>query len=186
MSDTTPTTIAAGALPLAPGRWQLDAAHSQVGFTIRHLGVSKVRGRFGEVDAELVVGETVEDTLVRATMPLASIDTGNADRDAHVRSPELLDVARRPTMTFRSTAVSGAGASWSLEGELTIGEVTRPLTLDVELGGVEPFVDGTRHAGFEATGQLRRRDFGLGFGPLGTMLGDVVKIELDLQFVEPA
>ncbi|HEX6416881.1 MAG TPA: YceI family protein [Acidimicrobiales bacterium] len=186
MSDTTPTTTASGALPLVPGRWQLDAAHSQVGFTIRHLGVSKVRGRFGAVDAELEVGETVEDTRVRATVPLASIDTGNAERDAHVLSAELLDVERRPTMTFRSTGVRGAGASWVLEGELTIGDVTRPLSLDVELGGVEPFFDGTRHAGFEATGQLRRRDFGLGFGPLGAALGDVVRIELDLQFVEPA
>lgn len=70
-------------------------------------------------------------------------------------------------------------------GELAIGDVTRPFTLDVELRGVEELMDGSRHAGFEATGELRRRDFGLGFGPLGAMLGDVVKIELDLQFVEP-
>lgn len=184
MTDTTSTTTTA--LPLVAGRWALDAAHSQVGFTVRHLGVSKVRGRFGEVDAELVVGETVDDTVVTATVAMASIDTGNAERDAHVLSPELLDVERRPTMTFRSRGVRGAGTSWALDGELTIGDVTRPLTLGVELGGVEPFFDGTRHAGFEATGELRRRDFGLGFGALGAMLGDVVEIELDLQFVEPA
>ena len=125
-------------------------------------------------------------TVVTATVAMASIDTGNAERDAHVLSPELLDVERRPTMTFRSRGVRGAGTSWALDGELTIGDVTRPLTLGVELGGVEPFFDGTRHAGFEATGELRRRDFGLGFGALGAMLGDVVEIELDLQFVEPA
>jgi polyisoprenoid-binding protein YceI len=183
MTDTTSTTAT---LPLVAGSWALDAAHSQVGFAVRHLGVSKVRGRFGEVDAELVVGETVDDTVVTATVAMASIDTGNAERDAHVLSPELLDVERRPTMTFRSLGVRGAGTTWALDGELTIGEVTRPLTLDVELGGVEPFFDSTRHAGFEATGELRRRDFGLGFGALGAMLGDVVRIELDLQFVEPA
>jgi polyisoprenoid-binding protein YceI len=183
MTDTTSTTATR---PLVAGSWALDAAHSQVGFAVRHLGVSKVRGRFGEVDAELVVGETVDDTVVTATVATASIDTGNAERDAHVLSPELLDVERRPTMTFRSLGVRGAGTTWALDGELTIGEVTRPLTLDVELGGVEPFFDGTRHAGFEATGELRRRDFGLGFGALGAMLGDVVRIELDLQFVEPA
>ena len=73
-----------------------------------------------------------------------------------------------------------------VEGDLNIGDVTRPLTLAVELGGVEAFYDGTRHAGFEASGEIRRKDFGLGFGPLGAALGDVVKIELDLQFVEPA
>jgi polyisoprenoid-binding protein YceI len=184
MTDTTSSTSAA--LPLVAGRWALDAAHSQVGFAIRHLGVSKVRGRFGEVEAELVVGETVEDTAVTATVATASIDTGNPERDAHVLSPELLNAGRRPTLSFRSLGGRGAGTSWVLDGELTIGEVTRPLTLDVELGGVQPFFDGTRHAGFEAAGELRRRDFGLGFGALGAMLGDVVRIELDLQFVEPA
>ncbi|HEY6424672.1 MAG TPA: YceI family protein [Pseudonocardiaceae bacterium] len=106
-------------------------------------------------------------------------------RDAHVRSPELLDVEHRPTMSYRSTQVRGEEPRWTVEGELTIGDVTRPLTLAVELGGVEPFFDGTRHAGFEATGEIRRKDFGLGFGALGAMLGDVVKIEIDLEFIEP-
>lgn len=180
MTDTTTT-----ALPLVAGNWALDSHHSSVGFAIRHLGVSKVRGRFGRFDAELVVGPTVDATSVTAAVEIASIDTGSAERDAHVLAPDLLDVERRPAMSFRSTGVRGAGTDWVLDGELTIGDVTRPLSLDVELGGVEDFFDGTRHAGFEATGELRRKDFGLGFGPLGAMLGDVVKIELDLQFVEP-
>jgi polyisoprenoid-binding protein YceI len=89
-------------------------------------------------------------------------------------------------MTYRSTRVRGEGDAWTVEGDLTIGDVTKPLTLDVELGGVEAFFDGTRHAGFEATGELRRKDFGLGFGALGAMLGDVVKFEIDLEFIEPA
>lgn len=185
MTDTTPATTTT-ALPLVPGRWALDPHHSQVGFAIRHLGVSKVRGRFGQVDAELVVGTGLDASAVSATVALASIDTGNAERDAHVTGPEFLDVERRPTMAFRSTRISGAGADWRLEGDLTIGDVTRPLALDVELGGVEDFFDGTRHAGFEARGELRRKDFGLDFGASGALLGDVVRIELDLQFVEPA
>jgi polyisoprenoid-binding protein YceI len=156
-----------------------------VGFAIRHLGVSKVRGMFTDVDAELLVGDRVEATSVQATVALGSIDTGTAARDDHVRSPELLDVEQRPTMTFRSLAVRGEGAEWTVDGEPTIGGVTRPLVLAVELGGVEAFIDGRRHAGFEASGEVRRKDFGLGFGALGAMLGDVVKIELDLQFVEP-
>ena len=145
-----------------------------------------MRGRFGDIAAELVVGPTLEESHVTATVALGSIDTGQPDRDAHVRSADLLDVERRPTMTYRSSKIRSEGTSWSVEGDLTIGEVTRPLTLSVELGGVEPFFDGTRHAGFEATGEVRRKDFGLGFGPLGAALGDVVKIELDLQFVEPS
>ena len=189
MTDTTTSSAPASgsttALPLVPGRWTLDAAHSQVSFSIRHLGVSKVRGRFGDIDAELLVGPTTESTSVRATVAVASLDTGNADRDAHVLSDELLDVGRRPTLAFRSLAVHGAGSDWTLDGELTIGDVTRPLSLDVELGGVEAFFDGTRHAGFEARGELRRKDFDIDFGPANALLGDLVKIELDLQFVEP-
>ncbi len=180
------TAAPSSALPLAQGTWALDPNHTSVGFTIRHLGVSKVRGRFGDVAAELVVGPTPAESAVQATIALASVDTGNADRDAHVRSPELLDVDRRPTMSFRSTSVRGDGTHWTVDGELTIGQVTRPITLAVELGGVEDFIDGSRHAGFEAHGEVRRKDFGLGFGPLGSMLGDVVKIELDLEFIEPA
>lgn len=179
------TTTTTTAPPLAQGTWALDTDHTSVGFTVRHLGVAKVRGRFGEVAAELVVGPTPADSSVTATIAMASIDTGNADRDAHVRGAELLDVEQRPTMAFRSTAVRGDGATWTVDGELTIGAVTRPLTLAVELGGVEAFFDGTRHAGFEATGEIRRKDFDLGFGPLGAMLGDVVKFELDLEFIEP-
>lgn len=184
MTDTS--TIATPTLPLSPGRWTLDTNHSRVGFAIRHLGVSKVRGMFTDVDAELLVGDHVEATSVTATVALASIDTGTPARDEHVRSAELLDVDQRPTMAFRSLAVRGEGTEWTVDGELTIGEITQPVSLAVELGGVEAFVDGRRHAGFEASGEVRRKDFGLGFGPLGAMLGDVVKIELDLQFVEPS
>jgi len=179
------TTTALLAPALAQGTWVLDTDHTTVGFTIRHLGVAKVRGRFGDVTAELVVGPTLEDSAITATVGLASIDTGNETRDAHLRSAELFDVENRTTMTFGSTGIHGADSDWTLDGELTIGEITRPITLAVEFGGVEAFFDGTRHAGFEATGELRRKDFELGFGPLGATLGEVVKIELDAQFIEP-
>jgi polyisoprenoid-binding protein YceI len=184
-ADTTTTT----GLPLAPGRWAVDANHSSVGFTIRHLGVSKVRGRFASFEADVVVGETLETTSVTATIQVASLDTGNSDRDAHVLSADIIDVARRPTLTFRSTRISGAGSEFQVDGELTIGEVTKPIVLAVELGGVQDFVDGSRHAGFEATTQVRRKDFGIDLamppGVSAAMLGDVVKVELDLQLLEP-
>lgn len=183
MTDASAATTTT-ALPLVPGRWALDTNHARVGFAVRHLGVSKVRGHFAAVEAELVVGESHEDSSVTATVDIASLDTGNKDRDAHVLSPELLDVATRPTMTFRSLTISGDGADWTLDGELTIGDVTQPVTLEVELGGTEPFMDGV-HAGFEARGEIRRHDYGIHFGPLDKALGNVVKIELDLEFLQP-
>ncbi len=182
----TTSTTTSPALPLDPGTWVLDRNHSAVAFTIRHLGVSKVRGTFTDFDADVRVGVTSETTAVTATIDVASIDTRNPDRDAHVLQPDMLDVTLRPTITFRSTSITGEGDEWRVDGELTIGEVTAPVTLDVELGGVvlSP-ADGRRHAGFEATTQIRRQDFGLMPAIPAAMLGDAIKIELDLQLVEP-
>jgi polyisoprenoid-binding protein YceI len=182
MTPTTTTTT----LPLIPGRWALDPSHSAVGFAVRHLGVAKVRGRFTTFEVDVVIGDTLADTTVTATIDLASVDTANADRDAHIRADDMVDVATRPTMTFRSTAITGAGEDWSLDGDLTIGEVTRPLSLAVELGGIQEFPGGPRHAGFEATGELRRSDFGIAPGLPSAMLGDVIKIQLDLELLEPS
>ncbi|MBC7274736.1 MAG: YceI family protein [Streptomyces sp.] len=182
--DDLSKTLTASPLPLSSGDWELDPLHSAVNFTIRHLGIAKVRGRFADVRAGLYVGETLEEVRVSAEIALASIDTGNADRDAHTRAADLLDVEKRPTMAFRSTRVFGEGEDWTMEGDLTIGDVSRLVALAVEFGGVvDSPVDGRRHAGFEATGEIRRSDFGLTFG--AGFLGDVVKVQLDMQFVEP-
>jgi polyisoprenoid-binding protein YceI len=120
---------------------------------------------------------------------MASIDTANADRDAHVLSPDIIDVAKRPTMEFRSTRVIGADTEYQIDGDLTIGDITRPIVLAVELGGIESFPGGPRHAGFEATTEIRRKDFGIDLamppGISAVALGDVVKVELDLQLLEP-
>lgn len=186
--STTPTT---NSLPLTPGRWAVDTNHSSVGFAIRHLGVSKVRGRFTRFDADIVIGDTLDTTTVTATIDVASIDTANADRDAHVLSPDIIDVANRPTMDFRSTRVASSSSEQVLvDGELTIGHITRPVVLAVEFGGLESFPGGgPRHAGFEATTEIRRKDFGIDIamppGVSGVVLGDVVKVELDLQLLEP-
>jgi polyisoprenoid-binding protein YceI len=183
------TTTNTQTLPLVPGRWAVDPNHSSVGFTIRHLGVSKVRGRFNTFDVDVVIGETLADTSVTATIDVSSIDTGNADRDAHVLSPDILDVTRRPTIAFRSTEIADAGDHYEVVGDLTIGEITRPVSLEVEFGGLETFPGGPRHAGFEATAQFRRKDFDIDVAlPAGVgsvALGDVVKIEIDVQLLEP-
>jgi polyisoprenoid-binding protein YceI len=185
--DTNPASLAT-TLPIAPGRWELDTNHFRVGFAIRHLGVSKVRGQFLGVTGALVVGPTAAESSLEVVVDLASIDTGNVDRDAHVRTSDLLDVEKRPTMTFRGTDLQGDGDDLTLVGDLTIGDVTRPVSFALEFGGVEAFPgDGRLHAGFEAVGEIRRKDFGLDAGLLaGAMLGEVVKVELDVQFVEAA
>lgn len=184
---TSPTSVS---LPLAPGHWAVDTNHSSISFRIRHLGVSKVRGRFTRFDAEIVIGETLDTTTIIATVDMASIDTANADRDAHVLSPDIIDVARRPTLEFRSTRIRGAGSEYQVDGDLTIGDITRPIVLAVGLGGIETFPVGPRHAGFEATTEIRRKDFGIDLamppGVSAVALGDVVRVELDLQLLEPA
>lgn len=183
MTDTTaPTTT----LPLVPGTWTLDAHHTSVAFSIKRIGWAKVKGTFTDVQAELVVGETLATSSLTATIDLASVDTGNADRDAHLRSPDLIDVAARPTMSFRSTSITGEGEDWTVEGELTIGEVTQPLTLEASFEGVGIFPpDGRLHAAFSTSTDVRRKDFGLGFGAMGAGMGSAVKVDIDIELVGP-
>lgn len=183
---------ATSTVPVAPGRWTLDPTHSSVVFSIRHLGLSKVWGRFERFDATLDVGATPADASVEATIEMASVNTGNQDRDTHLRSTDFFDTERHPTMAFRSLRLTGQDTEWELDGELTINGITRPITLDVEFSGLSPFPppDGLLHAGFSASGELRRSEFGIEFGimPIGAdklALADKVRFELDLQFVEP-
>ncbi|MFX0575528.1 YceI family protein [Nocardia nepalensis] len=172
------------ATALVPGSWTLDAMHSQVEFTIRHLGISKVRGRFNKFETEFVIDDKGLATL-GATIYLDSFDTGNPDRDNHVRTADFLDVANRPTLTFRAVEPVQIAESFEVEGEATLGGITKPVTLDVEWGGVQVFAGtGDRHAGFSATGTIKRTDFGVG-GPLPGMLSDTVKVELEIQLIEP-
>ena len=183
---TTDTGITTTALPLAPGRWTLDGLHSSVTFAIRHLGLARVRGRFTDVDATLEVGDDTDDVRIEATVALGSIDTGNADRDAHVRSPEFLDAERHPTMTFRSTGISGAGDDWTMDGDLTVGGVTRPVRFAVEFCGSSDAM-GRLSAGFTTSGTVSRREHGIVFGPMyNAALGDAVRFDLDFEFHAPA
>ncbi len=178
-------------LPLATGTWAIDTAHSSVEFTIRHLGLSKVRGRFNEFDATLVVGPTLPETTLAATVDLSSVDTNNADRDAHLRSTDFFDVENHPQLTFASNAIRQEGDDYTVIGELSINGVTQPVELAIEFNGVETYpMDQRRHAGFSATAEISRGAFGIDFDvPLGVdrlTLGDTVKIELEIQLVEPA
>jgi polyisoprenoid-binding protein YceI len=187
MTDALTTTL----LPLQAGVWTLDPNHSGVHFRIRHLGLSNVRGRFDRFDATLEVGPDLPGTKVNATIDMGSVDTNQPDRDAHLRSTDFFSTDQHPEMAFRSTGLQVDGDDrYRLDGELTINGITRPVALDVEFSGVEVFpADGTTHAGFSATTEVNRNDFGVDFNmPLGMdkmALGQKVKVELDLQFVAP-
>lgn len=180
------TTTDTTALPLVPGPWALDRNHANIAFAVRHLGVAKVRGRFTDFEVDVTIGETLADTSVRATINVASLDTANSDRDADVLSEDILDAAQRPTIDFRSTSIAGDGDEWTVVGDATIGGISKPLTLKVELGGLQELPGGgARHAGFEASGELRRSDYGIAPNIPSAMLGDVIKFELDLELLEP-
>jgi polyisoprenoid-binding protein YceI len=183
---TTPT------LPLAAGVWTEDVNHSGVHFKVRHIGLSNVRGRFNRHEATLTVGDTLDATKVEATVDLASVDTNQPDRDAHLRSTDFFSADEHPTMTFSSTAIRQTGdGEYELDGDLTINGVTKPVTLEVEFQGTEVFPgDGRLHAGFEAKTVVNRDDFGVDFNmPLSLetfALGKKITVELELQFVAPA
>jgi polyisoprenoid-binding protein YceI len=187
----TDTQASAATLPLASGEWALDPAHSGVHFKVRHLGLTNVRGRFNEFTAALVVGETLDDVSVTATIDMASVDTNQPDRDAHLLSTDIFGADRNPTMEFRSTRVTGGGDEYELHGELTINGVTRTVAIPVEFTGLQTYpIDGSTHAGFTGETRLSRSDYGIDFNvPLGVdklALGDKVKVELDLQFSAPS
>ncbi len=178
-------------LPLTPGTWSVDPSHTTVGFTVRHLGLAKVRGRFDGVDARLVVGDDLASSSVRATVDMSTVSTGNADRDGHLQSSDFFDAAANPTMTFASTSITGDGEEYTLAGDLTINGITKPVELDVEFFGMSVFpMDQSTRAGFTATGSISRKDYGIEFNvPLGgdkVMIADKVALELDVQVVAPA
>ena len=169
---------------LKPGTWNVDASHSEVGFTARHLMVSKVRGQFKDFAAVVNVAQPFEQSTVEATVQLASVDTNSADRDTHLKSADFFDVENNPAMTFKSTKVTND----ALEGNLTIKGITKPVTFDLDFGGVSADPWGGTRAGFEATTEINRKDFDLSWNAAieggGVLVGEKVKIALDVQLVQ--
>jgi polyisoprenoid-binding protein YceI len=178
-------------LPLATGTWTFDSSHSGVHFKVRHLGLNNVHGRFNGVDAWLTVGDDLAGTSFGATVDIATIDTNNADRDAHLLSTDFFSADTHPTMTFVSSAIRETGTDeYEADGDLTINGVTRPITLAVEFTGsaVHPG-DGKLRSGFIATAKVLRDDYGIDFNmPLGIdkfALGKKIDVEIDVQFTAP-
>lgn len=169
---------------LTAGTWTIDPVHSAVTFSVRHLMVSKVRGKFARFTGQLVVAEGAAPT-VSADIEVDSFDTGNEQRDGHVRSADFLEVEKFPTMTYRSTGLRASGSDYMVDGELTLHGVTRPVELKVEFNGVSPGMGAGPVAGFEATTEINRSDFGISIQmPLeggGVVVGEKIAIALEVE-----
>ncbi len=169
------------------GTWDIDPVHSEVGFTVRHMMVSKVRGKFTTFEGTVTTGETPEQSSVTATIDLGSIDTGNEQRDGHVRSADFFAADEHPKMTFTSTSVAAKGDDWILTGELTIKDVTKTVELKLEANGFGPDAYGGTRAGFTATTEINRKDFNVNFNATmesgGVVVSDKVTIALEIEVV---
>ncbi len=166
----------------AVGTYAIDPSHTELGFAVRHMAVSKVRGRFDTFEGSLEIAEDPAASKVSVTIDARSVDTGDETRDNHLRTNDFFDVENHPTWTFESTGVTMAGpSSWKVDGDLTIRGVTRPVTLDVSLEGVvqDPF--GNHRVGFSASTSINRDDFGVSFGAVMETGGLVVAKKVDIQ-----
>jgi polyisoprenoid-binding protein YceI len=172
------------------GTWDIDGVHSEVAFTVKHMMVSKVRGRFDKFEGKIVTGATPADSSVTATIDASSINTNNEQRDGHIRSGDFFEVEKHPNWTFTSTAVRDVKPEgFLLDGDLTIKGVTKPVTFEAELNGVGPDAYGGTRIGFSAQTTVNRGDFGVNFnGPIpgapgGVILGEKVTINLEIEGV---
>ena len=176
-------------MTITAGTYALDPAHTTIGFVARHAMITKVRGNFNEFEGTLTVGENITDSAATATVKTASIDTKNADRDAHVKNEDFFDVEKFPEMTFTATKfdVNDKGEG-TVTGDLTIKGTTKSVDLDVEdvATAEDPF--GNTRLGFEATTKINRKDFGIDFNaPLktgGVLVSEEIKIELEVSAIK--
>ena len=165
-------------------KWNLDTAHSEITFKVRHMMISNVKGAFNTFTAEVEAeDDTFKNAKVSATIQTDSIDTNNADRDTHLKSADFFNAEQNPTITFESTALAD-----EITGNLTINGVTKPVELEVEFGGINVDPWGNTKAGFTFEGKIKRSDFGLNWNAAletgGVLVSNDVKIAGELQFVK--
>lgn len=170
---------------LTAGVWAVDPSHSAVSFSVRHLMVSKVRGRFGTFTGTITIGDDLNASSVEANVEMTSVNTDDEGRDAHLRGADFFDVEQFPTMSFVSTSLSAEGDSYALAGDLTIKGVARPVTFVLEFEGVSTDPWGNTKAGFSAETEINRKDWGLEWNVAletgGLLVGEKVKIQLDIE-----
>ena len=172
----------------ATGEYLIDAAHTSVEFVARHLMITKVRGRVPSVTGTITIAEDPERSHAEATLEATTLDTGNPDRDRHLRSADFFDVDRHPHLTYRSTGVrQGPSGDWIVAGDLTIRDVTRAVELPVVFEGTSTAPDGTERIGFSAAAEVNREDWGLTWNRSleagGVLVASKVRIELEIQAV---
>ncbi|MBK5289188.1 MAG: YceI family protein [Acidimicrobiia bacterium] len=183
------TAIApSGLAALTAGTWTVDPSHSTVGFTARHLMITKVHGHFTDFDGTVTVADDPLASSVVANVRLASVDTGSADRDAHLHTADFFDVETYPEMTLRSTAIAASGDDFVLTGDLTIAGQTRSVDFALEFDGVRTDPFGNTKAGFSARTEINRSDWGLSFNMAldtgGVLVSEKIQVELDVQLVK--
>ena len=167
--------------------WTNDDAHSQLGFTVSHLGIADISGTFNDFDVKITSAKPdFSDAVVELTAKTASIDTRVDDRDKHLMSPDFFHVEKYPTLNFKSTTVKKAGKNnYKLTGNLTLNGVTKPVTMDmIYKGTVENPMSKKQTAGFQVTGTIKRSDFNLGNDFPAPMISDEVRIKADGEFIQ--
>jgi polyisoprenoid-binding protein YceI len=175
----------------ATSTWNVDPMHSTAGFSVRHLVISNVKGEFQKVTGKLVLDDAdVTRSTIEATIDASSVDTKVADRDTHLKSPDFLDAAKYPTISFRSTKVAKAGPDGlNVTGDLTLHGVTRPVTLAVTTSPEVKGMYGETRRGYSATTKISRKDFGLSWNKAveaGPVVGDEVTVGIDVEVVKDA
>ena len=183
-------TTAAVEIPgYVAGTWTIDPVHYEVSFVVRHMMVSKVRGRFDKFEGTITTASDPLQSAVTATVDLSSVNTGNETRDNHIRSADFFDTEKHPEMTFRSTGLRPDGDGFLLDGDLTLRDVTRPVTFKLEVNGFGPDPYGGTRTGFSATTEINRNDWNVSYnGPIpgasnGVILSDKVTINLEIEGV---
>ncbi len=173
-------------------KWSIDPTHSEIRFKVKHLMISTVTGQFNKFDANVETdGEDFCSAKISFSADINSIDTNNEQRDAHLRTGDFFDAENHPTLTFTSSKMIKLDEeNYKVEGEISMRGVSKPITLDVEFGGVAQDAWGNTRAGFSLSGKLNRKDFGVSFSMLtetgGIALGEEVKIHADVQFIKQA
>ena len=181
--------MSATTLPaIAVGTYNIDVSHSEVGFVVRHLAVSKVKGRFHKFDGAITIAENVLESSVSATVEVASVSTNDAQRDGHLLSGDFFEQEQYPNLVFQSTSVRPKGGDFELVGNLTIKNVTKEVVFDLEFGGAEQDPWGGTRLGFTAETEINRKDFGMEFNMVldsgGLLVGEKVKIVLEIEAVK--
>ena len=170
---------------LTPGTWTVDAGHSNVAFSVRHLMVAKVRGRFTDFAGTITVAEDALQSKVDAVVKMASVNTDDEGRDGHLRSDDFFATDQFPEMTLATTAISAKGSDYVLHANLTIKGVTRPVDFALEFDGVATDPWGNTKAGFTAEAEINRKDWGLEWNVAleagGVLVGEKVKIVLEIE-----